>query len=570
MVSPNSAAPQPAHQSWSSVRFWLGDAPVAWIVASAAIFAIAMVPIAAIAVLALSAPASHWPHLLSTVLPAATLNSIVLAVGVGLTSLIIGTAMAWLVTMYRFPFRNAIDRLLVIPLAIPTYIIAYCYVELFDYAGPVQSAMRAAFGWTRPSDYIFPDVRTTSGAIFIFAVVLYPYVYLSARATFVQQSVCALEVARTLGRTPLQTFWSVALPLARPALAAGTALVLMETFNDLGAVQYLGVETLTASIYATWVQRSNLSGAAQLASVLLMFIFTILLVERNLRGGSKVHHTTGRYRSIPFEDLQGWRGGLAATIALLPVVLGFALPAFVLIRNTITHINETLTTEFLWLTLNTVLLASLAAGLTVALATALVYTRRLSSSPLSQAVVRLSGLGYAIPGTVLAVGLLIPFSALDNIVHTLARDTFEVTTGQIFAGTLFTVTLAYVVRFLAVALGGVEAGFERISPNLDAAARALGETASTTLYRIHLPLLLPALGSAALLVFVDTMKELPATLLLRPLNLETLATHVFSLAGIEQFERAAPGALMIVAAGLIPLLVLHQVIASQRDPSRDH
>lgn len=338
----------------------------------------------------------------------------------------------------------------------------------------------------------------------------------------------------------------------------------METLNDLGAVQYLGIETLTASIYATWVQRSNLSGAAQLASVMLVFIFTLLLLERWLRGGAKVHHTTGRYRAIPFEELTGWKAAAAATLALVPVVTGFVLPAGLLLRHTLTHLDELFDAAFLSAALNTLLFAGLAAGLTVALAIVLAYARRITSDTFIRSAVRLSGLGYAVPGTVLAIGLLIPLAAADNSIDAAMRSAFGISTGLLFSGSLFAVTLAYVIRFLTVALGGVEAGLERISPNLDAAARTLGETALSTLRRIHLPLLVPALGAAGLLVFVDAMKELPATLLLRPFNTETLATHVYSLAGIEQFERASPGALLIVLAGLVPLLLLHNAIAGGR------
>lgn len=535
-----------------------------WLVAVVAILAIMLLPLAAVALLALRAGHNVWPHLAGTVLPGALANTLILAAGASLVSLVAGTAAAWLVTMHRFPLRNLLDRLLILPLAMPTYIVAYCYVELLDYAGPVQSTLRSLFGWTTVRDYWFPDIRSLPGAIFVFAAVLYPYVYLSARASFVQQSVCALEVARTLGRTPMGTFWSVALPLARPALAAGVALVVMETLNDLGAVQYLGIETLTASIYATWLQRSNLGGAAQLASVMLSLIVLFLLLERWLRRGAKSHHTTGRYRAIPFEDLAGWKAGAAIAVALVPVLAGFIIPGLVLLRHTAAHMSEWTDPAFLAAAGHTLLLASLAALVTVGLAVVLSYAKRIVSGNGVAAAVRLSGLGYAVPGTVLAIGLLIPLAAMDNAFDALLRDMFGVSSGLLLSGSLFAVTLAYVIRFLAVALGGVEAGLGRISPNLDAAARTLGETAMTTLTRVHLPLLVPALAAAALLVFVDAMKELPATLLLRPFNVETMATHVYALAGIEQFERAAPGALLIVAIGLAPLLALHRAIAAGR------
>lgn len=535
-----------------------------WTAGVALIACTVLLPLAAVAMLALRPTSDAWLHLATTVLPGATANTLSLAAGVAVVTLVVGTGLAWLVTMYRFPLRDWLDRLLVLPLAMPTYIAAYCYAELLDYAGPLQSALRSQFGWAGPSDYAFPDIRSIPGAIFVFSAVLYPYVYLSARASFVQQSVCTLDVARTLGRTPLGVFRSVALPLARPALAAGTALVIMETLNDLGAVQYLGVETLTASIYATWMQRSNLGGAAQLAAVMLLVVFALLLTERRLRGTAKTHHTTGRYRAIPSAQLSGWQGALATALAALPVIAGIAIPGLILVRHAVAYAGDALAADTLKAVANTLLLASLAAAATLTLAVILAYARRITSNRLVPVAVRLSGLGYAVPGTVLAIGLLIPLGAFDNVVHVFLRDRFGISTGLIVSGSLFALTLAYAIRFLAVAVGGIEAGLDRISPNLDSAARTLGESPLSALRRIHLPLLAPALGASCLLVAVDVMKELPATLLLRPFNVETLATHVYSLASIEQFERAAPAALMIVLAGVIPLVLLHRTIALGR------
>jgi iron(III) transport system permease protein len=466
--------------------------------------------------------------------------------------------------MYRFPGREVLDRLLVLPLAVPTYIIAYCYVELFDYAGPVQTFLRSAFGFTGPHDYWFPPVRSLGGAIFILSAVLYPYVYLTARASFGQQSVCVLEVARTLGRSPLATFIDVALPLARPAIAAGVALVIMECLNDLGAVQYLGVDTLSASIFATWMQRSNLGGAAQMAAVMLALVLAMFAIERAARGGARSHHTTGRYRAIPFQEITGWKGRLAAVLAALPFVLGFVIPVLVIGQDAATHTSGALTSGFLPAAGNSLLLATVAAGVCVAVAMTLGYARRVAGTRFVRSSVRIAALGYAVPGTVLAIGLLIPLAALDNHVDDFMRATFGVSTGLLLSGSLFAVTLAYVIRFLAVALAPVEAGLDRVSPSLDAAARTLGESALSALWRVHLPLLMAPLGAAALLVFVDCMKELPATLLLRPFNFETLATHVYSFASIEQLEQASLSALTIVLVGLVPVLLLHEAIAGGR------
>jgi iron(III) transport system permease protein len=487
-----------------------------------------------------------------------------LLAGVGLMTLAFGTGTAWLVTMYRFPGRAVLDRLLVLPLATPTYIAAYCYVELLDYSGPVQGALRWLTGWQSARDYWFPEVRTLSGAVLTLSAVLYPYVYLSARASFVQQSICVLEVARTLGRTSAGAFWSVALPLARPALAAGAALAMMECLNDLGAVQYLGVQTLTVSIYATWLQRANLIGAAQISLVALLFVAALLVAERAARGRSRYHHTTGRYRSIPFSDLEGWHGYAAAALCCVPVLLGFVAPMAVLVSQASTHLSDAWDSGFWHAVRNSIAVAGLAALVTVALGVCLAYARRLSPSVFVRAVVRMAALGYALPGTVLAVGLLIPLALLDNRIDATMRSVFGFSTGLLLSGSVFVIVLAYAIRFLAVSLGALEAGFERLSPNLDAAARTLGETALSALRRVHLPLLLPALGAAALLVFVDGMKELPATLLLRPFNFETLSTHVYSYAALEQFERAALGALTIVIIGLLPVLWLHEAVAGGR------
>ncbi len=535
-----------------------------WSLTAGAVLAVIALPVVAVLYLAATATENDWPHLVNTILPVALQNTLLLSLGTGVVTLIAGTGTAWLVTMYRFPGRATLDRLLVLPLAIPTYIAAYCYSELLDYAGPVQSDLRWLFGWTSPGDYWFPSIRSLGGAVFVMSAVLYPYVYLAARATFVQQSVCALEVARTLGRTSMGTFRAVALPLARPALAAGVALVAMETLNDLGAVQHLGVETLSAAIYSTWLQRSNLGGAAQLASVMLALIVILLLAERFARGGAKVHHTTGRYRAIPFQDIEGWRGYAAAALCSLPFIGGFVVPFLLLARYAAGHISVAIEGGFLMAAWNSVFLATLAAAVAVALGLLISYAPRVARTGFTRFSAQVSGFGYALPGTVLALGVLIPFAAFDNSIDELVRNLFGVSTGLILSGSIAALVYAYVIRFLAVALGGIEAGLERISPNLDAAARALGETAASALWRIHLPLLMPALGAAALLVFVDALKELPATLLLRPFNFETLATHVYAFAALEQIESGALGALTIVLAGLVPLVVLHHAIAGGR------
>jgi iron(III) transport system permease protein len=544
------------------------DHSLLWTVVPALLAAVMALPLATVAVLSLTAPASVWPQLVRTVLPATLLDTAVLLAGVALLTLTFGACTAWLVTMCRFPGRALLDRLLVLPLAMPTYIVAYAYVELLDYAGPVQGGLRFAFGWTSAQDYWFPDIRSMEGAILVLSAALYPYVYLSARASFVQQSVCVLEVARTLGRTSMGVFWSVALPLARPALAGGVALAAMECLNDLGAVQYLGVRTLSVSIYTAWLQQSSLGGAAQIALVAVLIVLALLVAERSLRGHGRFHHSTGRYRAIPFSDLEGWRGAAAAAFCALPVVVGFVAPFALLLVQATAHLSEALEPDFWSAARNSVGVAAAAAVVTVALGLLLAYARRVAPNLLVRATVRGAGLGYALPGTVVALGLIIPLAGFDNRLDELLRASFGISSGLLLSGSLFVLVLAYSVRFLTVALSALEAGFERLSPNLDAAARALGETALSALWRVHIPLLAPALGAAALLVFVDGMKELPVTLLMRPFNFETLATHVYSYSGLEQFENATPGALGIVLVGLVPVLLLHQAVAGGRAGSR--
>ena len=566
-LKPPSFTTAPKRASiWRRISAWRARrrASPAWTVAVAVIFALALLPVAAIAVLAISPTENIWPHLLSTVLPRAFFETVTLMAGVAALTLIVGAGTAWLVTMYRFPARGLVDWLLVVPLAMPTYIIAFCYVELLDYSGSLQSGLRAFFGWHSMRDYWFPEIRSLGGTIFVMSAVLYPYVYLSARASFVQQSVCTLEVARTLGRTPIQTFWSVALPLARPALVAGAALALMECLNDIGAVQLLGVRTLTSSVYTTWLERSNLGGAAQIAGVMLIMVLAIFAVERRARGAQRFHHTTGRFRAIAFSDLEGWRGGLAALVCLLPFVLGFVLPVATLVGNAVRFAPEALTGNYASSAVNSVLLAVLTAFVAVLVGLVLAYARRVAPNGFIMPAVRLSGLGYAVPGTVLALGLLIPLAALDNMIDGIARSSFGISTGLLITGGVTVLVLAYTIRFLAVSLGSLEAGFERLSPNLDAVSRTLGQTAMSTLARVHLPLLVPALAAGGLLVFVETMKELPATLLLRPFNFDTLATHVYGLASFEQYEEAAVAALTIVGIGLVPVLLLHRALAGGR------
>ncbi len=504
-----------------------------------------------------------WQHLATTVLPAYIANSLWLMLGVGIGVAVIGVATAWLVTMTEFPGARLFDWLLLLPLAVPAYVIGYTYTGLLEFAGPVQSSLRAAFGWAR-QDYWFPEIRSLEGAIVMLTLVLYPYVYLLTRAAFLAQSVCALEVSRTLGHGPWSSFFGVALPLARPAIVAGVALALMETLSDFGTVQYFAVDTFTTGIYRTWLGLGEPLAASQLAAMLLGFILVLVLIERWSRGDRRFHHTSSYYRRLPRPHLHGARAGIAIAVCALPVLLGFGVPALALLLWTLDNLQLALSIPFLTLARNSVLLAAAAAALAVALALPIAYGLRLHGSPLMAAAARIVGLGYAVPGAVIAVGVMLPFVWLDNAVDDLMRRSFGVSTGLILSGTLVAVLFGYVVRFLSLALNSVEAGLAKVTRNMDAAARTLGAGPGATLARIHAPLIGGSLLAAATLVFVDVMKELPATLLMRPFNFDTLAVRTYQLAADERLAEAAAPALAIVAAGILPVIMLSRAVARSR------
>ncbi len=535
-----------------------------WPIGTWTISLLLLLPVFSILVLAFTPSENIWPHLLGTVLPSYIRHTALLMLGVGVLTFVIGTATAWLVTMHAFPARKVFQWLLLVPLAMPTYIIAYTYVDFFEYSGTFQGALRSAFGWQAKSDYWFPEIRSLGGAILIMSLVLFPYVFLTARASFMRQSVCHLEVARTLGRSPWQVFASVALPLARPAIVVGVSLAMMESLNDIGAVEHFGVRTLTLGVYSTWLGRGNLGGAAQIAVVMFAIIFAILWVERASRARQAFHNTTAHDYPLNRTRLHGWRGWLATFVCALPVLFGFVLPSGILLSFAIAHFEDAATSEFIAAATNSMLLASVAALLAVGLGLFLAYANRLQSSSAIRIASRLASLGYAIPGTILGIGLLVPLALFDNAVAGYLKSTFDASPGLIMTGGIGALTIAYAVRFLAIAFGNLESGLERVTPSLAAAARTLGRTPFGALREIHLPLIRPALVSAALLVFVDCMKELPATLVLRPFNFETLSTMVYTLASLDQLEESALAALTIVATGIIPVIILSRAIRGKK------
>ncbi|ARJ66876.1 iron ABC transporter permease [Magnetospirillum sp. ME-1] len=521
-----------------------------WVVLAVGLAGLVALPVVVVAANLVAPTEGVWSHLAETVLGSYIANSLWLMLGVGVGVGIGGVGTAWLVTMCRFPGSRPLEWALLLPMAMPAYVVAYTYTGLLDYAGPVQSSLRALFGWKSARDYWFPEVRSLSGAIWVMSMVLYPYVYMMARAAFLEQSVCVLEAARTLGRSPWRAFVQVALPLARPAVVAGVALALMETLNDFGTVHYFAVDTFTTGIYRTWLGLGQPAAAAQLGAVLMLFVLSLVLAERMSRGAARFHHTTGRYRRLPQLELRGAKALAALAFCAMPLVLGFLAPGGML---AVWVVQDGILSGLGELAGNSLILAGMAGMAAVAVALPLAYAQRLRPSPLVKTCVRLASLGYAVPGSVIAVGIMVPLTALDRMLG-----------GLFLTGTVVALTYAYLVRFLAVSVNAVESSLGKITPSMEAAARTLGAGLGKTLRRVHIPMMRTSLLSAALLVFVDVMKELPATLLMRPFNFDTLATRTFTLASDERLADAAAPALAIVVAGLLPVMLLSRAIARSR------
>ena len=536
-----------------------------WTLGSVLLAQLALLPVGAVLFFAVGSSDDVWNHLVRTALPDYISNTLWLMLGVGLIVFLTGVSTAWLVTMCRFSGRRVFEWLLLLPLAIPAYVIAYAYTDFLEYAGPVQGLLRALFGWQSARDYFFPEIRSLGGAIILMGLVLYPYVYLLARSAFLEQSVNVLEVSRVLGRGPWRTFRTVSLPAARPAIAVGVSLALMETLNDYGTVDFFAVYTMTTGLVDVWLGMGSLTGGAQIATTMLVFVIALISLERISRRHQKVYQqSSSRFRPLPTYPLKGSRAGFAIAVCALPVVAGFLIPVLVLGRLAVVYFDESWTPAFQTYVFNSLMLSALAALLALGVALFIAYSRRLHGGRLLALATRVAALGYAVPGVVLAVGILAPFAAFDNALDALLRETLGISSGLLLSGTIVAVLFAYVVRFLAVALGQVESSLEKISPSVDMAARTLGYRAGQTLVRYHLPLIRGGMLTAVMIVFVDCMKELPATLLLRPFNFETLATHVYQFASDEMLGEAALGSLTIVAVGLVPVLLLSRMISQSR------
>lgn len=525
--------------------------PDGWTVAALLIGAVVLAPVLSVVWIAFHPTENIWPHLLATVMPRYMQATLTMMLGVGVLTAAAGTGAAWLVTLYRFPGSGWLSHALLLPMAVPAYIGAYALVDFFDYSGALQVSLRALTGWQSAADYWFPKVRSQWAAIAVLTAALYPYVYLLARAAFREQSGGSYEVARALGAGPWGVFFRVGLPLARPSIAAGVSLALMETVADYGTVFHFGVQTLTTGIFTTWLEAGNAGGAAQIAGVALVLIVLLLGAERLGRRRARFHGSARQMRPVTPQPLRGWRGWLAAVLCFLPFGMGFVLPVAVMGWHALRNPGAWIAPDQLRALGNTLLSGGVAAVLTVAAAVVLVYGLRMAGRGLPRWILPVTALGYAAPGAVLALGLLVPLAAFD---HRLA-DGVEWLTGRdpglLITGTSAAIVLAYVVRFFGIAQGAVDAAFGRISPNLPLAARALGRRRGAVLREIHLPMMRGSVAMALLVVFVDCVKELPATLLLRPFNYNTLATRMQELASLEKLGQAAPAALMVVAVSLV-------------------
>ncbi|TKD13793.1 iron ABC transporter permease [Rhodobacter capsulatus] len=532
----------------------------AWLWAAGGIAALVLAPVAALLWQAAQGSEGLWSHLWTHVLLPALGQTALLLAGVGLVVTVLGTTLAWLVAAHEFPGRRLLDWALLLPLAVPSYIIAFVYLEVTHPLGPLQDGLRALLGYSSPREFRLPDIRSMPGAIFLLGLVLYPYVYLPVRAMFAMQAAGLLEAGRMLGCTRRGLLWRLALPLARPAIAAGASLALMETLNDIGAAEFLGVRTLTVSIYATWVTRSDLPGAAQIALVMLAVVAALVALERFARRRQRFAGGAQRMRPLVPVRLAGLRGWAALGLGLVPVLLGFGVPLAWLLSEAVTRIAETGISAQLRAEMRaTLLLATAATVAVVAGGLVVALTARLCPGGPGAVIGRLASLGYAMPGTVVALGVLVPMGALDRLLDAGARAVLGQGTGLVLIGSGLALGYAYLVRFLAISVGGCESGFAQIPRSLDQAARSLGHGPAASLRRLHLPLLRPALIAAALLVFVDTMKELSATLLLRPLGVETLATHLYGEAARGSHEDGAIAGLAIVAVGILPVIALSRL-----------
>ncbi|WP_308916678.1 iron ABC transporter permease [Jannaschia sp. LMIT008] len=520
-------------------------------------------PHAGVLVAAMAGSVDTVSQLAATVLPRYVLTTLALVALVGAGTFVLGAATAWIVTAFAFPGRRLLEGALILPLALPGYVAAYAYTFLLDHPGPVQTALRDAIGWG-PRDYWFPEIRSLGGAAAMLTLVLYPYVYLLARSAFLMEGAGPAQVARSLGRGPLGVFLTVTLPMARPAIAAGVLLAMMETLADFGTVAHFGVRTFATGIYTSWFTLADRAAAAQLALGLLAFALTLAVLERRSRGGAR--YATRGVVPAPRIALRGRGAVLAILACALPVALGLVVPVGTLAAMAAGSEQSWTDPRYLRFAGNTVVLGLVAAAVTVGAAVLLGSLHRVRGGRPARWALYLGRLGYAVPGGVIAVGLLVPFAAFDNALDLWAERSFGIRTGLLLTGSIWVLVLAYVIRFLAAAIGAYEGGLASVTPNVDAAARVLGRSGWGVVGRVHLPVLRPALVTAALIVFVDVAKELPATLIMRPFDFDTLAVQAYRLASDERLGGAAVPSLTIALIGLVPVLLLCLQVARRPVP----
>lgn len=518
-------------------------------------------PVVALVFIASGGNFESFSHIATTVMPTATITTFWLLFGVGLLTATIGTLTAWLIAFYDFPFRSYLQWMLMLPLAVPTYISAYAFVEFFSYTGEIQSLVRTVGGFKTPRDYWFPDFRSIGGTIIVMGLVLFPYVYLSVRTMFQFQGSNILDSARVLGASGLKLFYKVILPLVRPAIILGVTLALMETLNDIGAVEHMGTQTLTFSIFSVWLNQNDLAGAAQIALFLLIIVIFLIKVEGWSRGDRRFHDTkaSSAKPKIIRKKLSGSKQYIACITCFLPVLLGFGVPIYVLGKYAIANFDETYSPNLVEAFFTSISFGLVAAFIAVIIALFLTYSLRVTTLPILKNAVRIASLGYAVPGTLIALGIFLPLANFDNQLDSILRTSFGVSSGLLLTGSGAALIFAYVVRFMAMAEGSLTNGFNKLSPNIDMAGRSLGRTRAQVLKSILLPILRPAIIGAGLLVFIEVIKELSATIMLRPFGVNTLSTHVYDYASQARVEDAAIGCLLIIAAGAVPVVLLLRI-----------
>lgn len=534
-----------------------------------AIGIVVILPVLSLVFVALSGTGEDWPHLIENVLPGATRTTLALLAMVAVMTSVTGVACAWAVVAYDFPFRRVLSWALVLPLAVPSYLAAYAFGEFFHYQGPVQSLVREIFGFQTIRDYWFPDIRTTWGTAFVLSSVLYPYVYLTTRIVFLMQGRNIADVARTLGASPARVFWRVLLPVARPAIVAGVALVLMETINDIGAAEYFGVRTLTVAVYTTWLNRGSLEGGAQIALLMLVLVVLLLVMEQWARRRQRFNAGRGTHLKVhpPRVKLKGWKRLAMPAALALPILSGFGIPITVFGQYASRRLEQFASPDVARAFLNSLMTASITALITVFIALFLLNAQRLSKGRAMAATVRLASVGYALPGGILGLGLLFVLARSDNAIDAFARAHLGFSTGLLLTGSAAAVILACTIRFVALAEGAVRSGMEKLPGSLDEAARSLGKTPAQSAAMVLLPLLKPAIVTAAVLVFVDTVKELSATILLRPFGFSTLATYVYENASRGVPEEGAVAAIVIIITAMVPVVLLSGALVRDAEAS---